>query len=89
MWFEIAPGQTRDTGVLKIVLAPSATRLDALEQPPILGYDGGTPNVYGYLHQERGGTRGAAASHDTPPDDSWDTLTRFVTVHANGPAPPQ
>jgi hypothetical protein len=82
----MAPGQKRDTGVLKIVLAPTeAPGLATFEQPPMLGCDDyNRPHLYEYLRATGDGTRGASASRAArqPNDaiDSWDTLTRFVTV---------
>jgi hypothetical protein len=92
--FCLAPGQSHETSVLKIVLATRAVDLAALEQPPVLGYnDEDQPHLGGYLRSIRGGTRGTGTgrspSQGVDQFQSWDTLTRFITVRPDGVAPAQ
>jgi hypothetical protein len=92
--FCITPGQSHETSVLKIVLATRVVDLEALVVPPVLGYnDEGQPHLGEYLRSIRGGTRGTGTGRSpfqgVDEFQSWDTLTRFITVRPDGVAPAQ
>jgi hypothetical protein len=89
MWFTIAPGQARDTGVLKIVLTPNASSLDALKQSDVLGYENGVAHIHEYLREERIATRGEESSRQDLLNINWDALTKFITVYGHDAPPPQ
>jgi hypothetical protein len=77
MWFELDPGQARDTGVLKIFLSERMMELNNMEQDKIFGYTpDGVPNIR--ASNGEAGTRGGEAL-----TESWDTVTKLVTVVPN------
>jgi hypothetical protein len=79
--FNIVAGQSKETGVLKIVLATRVVDLASFRHLPVLGHDElGQPSLEKYLLDTQGGARGIVPSDSHPVDQNWDTLTRFFTV---------